>query len=118
YGILECEIINTSNGDKFSMKEVLKFNNTDIKYMDDDLFNLSPSDEKIKRYIERISSTLFHHLLNVVNGDFSWSEKLIEFKKNVRMIQEKFKTPFVFDLPTYKKLETGDPSWRDDLVGL
>lgn len=119
YGIVECEFSNSpiNSPSNYHFSDVLKFNSI-TPFYDKDLFNKVPSPSKVESYTERLLSLIYDKLQHVINGDFSWSEKADEFKRNYNQIQKTLGTIFIFDHPIYKKLDSNDPSWLDDLLAL
>lgn len=78
---------------------------------------LSPKLSKVEnvRVLLKVYSEKLKMLVNVLEGDFSWSEKYEESENDEKWLVGKvFELPY--DHPISKKFWSGDLSWKSDLL--
>lgn len=116
---VECEFDNPhANYEKhYDLVDAIKFNDIEPIYYRNTL-SYPLTKEDIGQTVGEILSIIYHNLLHVINGDFSWVKKADEFAINRTKIQEVLGTVFIFNHPIYKKLENNDSTWADDLKTL
>ena len=111
YNSVDCKIYDIRNkDDNYYLWQVLDSNNKKKT----DLFN-KYSDVEQNEYIAQYIKIINERLINVVNGDYKWAEKLKMIEKNATKIREVMGTSFIVDTEIYKKMIKGDDSWESDL---
>ena len=113
YNSVECYLKPNDkklNNERFSIAEVLKFKSI----IQPDLLHNNSSVDIIK-FLEQYIRIIFENLLDEIKGGFNVFYKIAENHKNLRLIQDKLQTVFVFETEIYKKMLKGDITWENDL---
>lgn len=117
YKSIECEIANPLNLEqKYDLDEVLRVHNYDVSSL------LCNHDEaNISEYIEQFVFVINNNLLDVIRGDFEWSERVDDIRTNTNYIYNVLiKTSMldntsIFETSIYKKMLIDDLTWKEDL---
>lgn len=116
YYSVDCFIYHADNPQKkYGIGEIARANSINLGPADIELFNQAPSPQKIEKYLNQQLNVINKKFMFVVLGDFSWVNKIEEYRQNSKYIQDSMGTWEAVNHPIYKKFEKGDESWRADL---